>query len=94
MRGRPRRVLLVEADPQSRAALIDRLASADMDVRTATAAGGVRAALAEGWPEVVVVGPSSRRQEALMVACATARMPMLALGDAGDALAEVARVVG
>jgi len=95
VRARPRRVLLVEADPALRGRLIDRLDEADMRVRTATAPGCVRAALAEGWPELVVIGSASRRHRAVVSAiCFTECVPVVVLGDAGRALAEVVRAVG
>jgi DNA-binding response OmpR family regulator len=88
-------VLLIEADPALRAVLIDRLEAAGMNVRTAATAAGVRTALAEGWPEALVVGAASRRQRAVVGAiCSAETVPVVVLGERDEALADVVRAVG
>ena len=54
-----RRALIVAEDTRRRAIIIERLAVAGFETRSAVCADGVSAAIAQGWPDIVVIDLTS-----------------------------------
>ncbi len=88
------RVLVVEACPGVRGRLIDLLEAAGLSVRTAASATSLRAAVREGWAQLVVIGPGARGKPVCADAvCSAVDMPTVVLPKGAAPAAEVASAI-
>ncbi len=74
------RALVFAGDIHRRRTIIDRLEAAGFETRSASCAEGARAAISEGWPEVVMIDRDDARIDRTVAVCiATDSLPIIVL---------------